>query len=267
MKQMITYRQAFIRDCSEQNENFKALFNIFKLTLKPDMQFREFKVYYCSAKLVYIDVTFVLSNQTIIGFCAAAFYTTLINNKLHTIGRAATGIMEQYRGNTLPKWKLYKKYIAYWRRHPFRNFILTAYVANPLIYAMICKYTGVAYPKMSSDAPPKIIDIKNELLRSQHLQAKENQPFVVEIHFCVALSDQEQDRIFKSRDGAVKYFLKINPKFRQQYGVLVIIPVNMKNILLSAYKFLYHKNAKIFLEIMRWIKKPVMLLEEKINFT
>jgi hypothetical protein len=249
-KDIISYRQTFITDCSAENYEFLALYNIFKLTLKPDISFREFRIYYWSAKLDYIDVTFILLNKIIIGFCTAAFYTTIINNKEYTIGRAATGVLEQYRGNTLPKWKLYKKYINYWFRHPFRQFILSAYVANPLIYAMICKYTGIAYPKPPATPPEKIINLKNALLHSQNLHLKEDPAFVVEIHFDVSISDKEQERIFKSKDNAVKYFLKINPKFRQQHGVLVIIPVNLKNILLSSCKFIYYKNVKIFLKAL-----------------
>jgi hypothetical protein len=267
MKQNISYRQTFISDCSEKNPEFMALFDIFKSTLKPGMIFREFKAYYCSAKLDYIDVTFILLNNIVIGFCSAAFYTTNINNKTYTIGRAATGVLELYRGHTLPKWKLYKKYIHYWCKHPFRHFILSAYVANPLIYAMICKYTGVAYPKPVGTPPENIIRVKNELLRSQNLHAKEDPAFVVEIHFCVSISDKEQERIFKSRDGAVKYFLKINPKFTHQHGVVVIIPVNLKNIAWSSYKFLYYKYLKMISKLVATFRKPANPLGGEINFT
>ena len=204
------------------------------------MVLKEFKAYYFSGKLDYIDATLVFHGDKVIGFCSAAFYKSEINHKDYTIGRAATGILESYRGNALPKWNLYKKYIHYWLKHPLRKIILSAYVANPLIYAMICKYTGFAYPRPFSEPPQKIVDIKNELLKSQRLQAKENPPFVVEIHFCVEISDKEQERIFKSKDGAVRYFLKINPKFREQHGVVVIIPVNLKNIGFSSGKFLYY---------------------------
>jgi hypothetical protein len=250
MKQNFKYRQTLITEYSEKNQDFQTLFSIFRATLKPDMRFREFKAYFFSAKLDYIDVTFVLLDQKIIGFCSAAFYKSIINNEKHIIGRAATGIMENHRGNALPKWKLYKKYIYYWIKHPFQKIILSAYVANPLIYAMICKYTGVAYPQSSLEPPANIINLKNELLLSQNLLAKENPPFVVEIHFCVAISNAEQERIFKSNDGAIKYFLKINPKFRQQHGVLVIIPINLKNIMHSSFKFLYYNCKPFFLDVM-----------------
>jgi hypothetical protein len=247
MKRNLTYQRIFIKECNEQNSDFISLFNIFRQTLKPDMQLREFKAYYYSSKLKYIDVTFVLFNQMVIGFCAAAFYKAVIGNKNYTIGRAATGILEAHRGNVLPKWKLYKKYMYYKLMHPFSKCILSAYVANPLIYAMLCKYTGIAYPKASINAPKKIIDIKNQLLRSQNLHTKENTPFVVEIHFCVKLGEKEQVRIFESSNNDVKYYLKINPKFRQQYGVLVIIPVTLKNISFTAAKFMYHSVIRLLI--------------------
>ncbi|MDQ6763419.1 MAG: hypothetical protein M3015_12435, partial [Bacteroidota bacterium] len=190
-----------------------------------------------------------------------------INKKACTIGRAATGILENYRGKTLPKWKLYKKYIDYWYKHPFHQFILSAYVANPLIYSMICKYTGMAYPQSGAIPPAHIRSIKNDLLHSQNLHLKEDPEFVVEIHFCVAISEKEQERIFKSKDGAVKYFLKINPKFREQHGVLVIIPVNFKNITLSSFKFLYHKNVKLISKLKAKFNRHGDTLEQKINFT
>jgi hypothetical protein len=240
MKQKFSYRRLLISDCSEKNLDFQMLFSIFRATLRPEMHFREFRTYFFSEKLNFIDVTFVMLDQKIIGFCSAAFYKAIIDGREHTIGRAATGILENFRGNALPKWKLYKKYINYWIRHPLHKILISAYVANPLIYSMICKYTGIAYPKPFSKPPAKVLHIKDVLLKTQNLQAKENPPFVVEIHFCVAISDKEQERIFKSEDGAVKYFLQINPKFRERYGVLVIIPVNLKNISYSSVKFLYY---------------------------
>ena len=238
MKQKISYRRLFITDCSGENPDFRCLFHIFRSTLKPDISFREFTAYYYSARLEYIDLTLILLDRKTIGFCSAAFYSTLIDGKKTIIGRAATGILEEYRGHTLPKWKLYMKYIRYWTGHPFRNILLSAYVANPLIYAMICKYTGIAWPRVSAEPPASLVALKDELLRSQHLHRKEGPAFVVQIHFCVVIGDKELERIYNSNDPHIAYFLKINPKFRQQHGVVVIIPVNGKNIILSSMRFL-----------------------------
>lgn len=266
MQQKPLYRHCVITDCTSQNPDFQTLFSIFRQTLKPDMRFIEFKAYYASAKLAYIDVTFILFGETIIGFCAAAFYNTVIQSKQYTIGRAAVGVLENHRGHQLPKWTLYKKYIRFWMKHPFRYFILSAYVANPLIYAMICKYTGMAYPVPTCAPPAAIVDLKNALLESQHLRSEESQNFVVEIHFCVEIKESDIKRIFSSKDKAVHYFLTINPRFRQQYGVIVIIPVNLKNILLSSLKFGYHKSFQWLKTLIENIQNITYSRSEKINF-
>ena len=60
MRQEIKYRRLFITDCSPNNHDFMTLFGIFSASLKPDMKFFEFKKYYCSARLDYIDATLVV---------------------------------------------------------------------------------------------------------------------------------------------------------------------------------------------------------------
>ncbi len=236
MRSEISYRRVILRECSVEGREFMELFAIFRATLKPDLSFREFKAYYHSAHLEYIDVTFVLVRGRVVGFCSAAFYMSMMGERPMVIGRAATGILERYRGRTLPKWKLYWKYIAYWLRHPLRPIVLSAYVANPLIYAMICKYTGIAYPHPLEPVPAGIVRLKNELSGR-----RDEDGFVMPIHFSVAMGQREQQRIQTSRDPAVQYFVKINPRFLQQYGVLVIIPVDLRNILWSCWKFAYYR--------------------------
>lgn len=243
------YRRVQITDCSVGNIRFTELFQIFSATLMPEMDFRQFRAYYLSSRLKYIDVTFIINENRIIGFCAAAFYQSTVGDKRYVIGRAATGILPEYRGRHLPKWKLYKKYIQYWIKNPFRNFILSAYVANPLIYAMICKYTAIAYPRLGTMPPQDIVRLKDALVRMQKLRLTDIKSFVVEIHFCVAIDQKDQQRIFTSSDGAVKYFLQINPAFMRQHGVVVIIPVNLTNILGTICRFCYYTLVRLFEKI------------------
>ncbi len=266
MQHSIRYERLLITDCSGVNTDFARLFVIFRATLKPDMRFAEFRQYYCSAKLEYIDATLVMAGNEAIGFCAAAFYTLLINNGKYTIGRAATGILPVYQGNSLPKWQLYRKYMRYWLRHPFTKIILSAYVANPVIYAMICKYTGIAYPRRNAPAPPHIVQLKDKLLKSQRLTRREKNEFVVELHFDVSIGIKEQERIFTSKNRNILYFLQINPAFRQKQGVVVIIPVNLQNIFLSMGRFFYYcMLQKIMSKI--WNEIFQLLHRQKHNLT
>jgi hypothetical protein len=240
---MISYKRIVLRECAAEDRVFMDLYEIFRATLKPDMRFREFRAYYYSERLEYIDVTFVLMGGLVIGFCAAAFYRSAVSGRRGTIGRAATGILAEYRGKAMPKWRLYTKYMRYWFRYPFRDLILTAYVANPLIYAMICKYTGILYPRRAVPVPEDILLVRDELMGSRGSRRPGDEGFVMPIHFSVSLGEQDCERIYTSKDGSVRYYLRINPRFRQQHGVLVIIPVNALNILWSSLRFLVRVKA------------------------
>ncbi len=250
----INYYRRKIYNLSTADANTNRLFEIFKQTLKPDMSYREFLAYYQSIKLDYIDVSFVELKGVTIAFCAAAFYKATIAGKSAIIGRAATGVLPSYRGNMLPKWKLYFKFIRYKLFHPGSYVILSAYVANPIIYAMICKYTGWAYPKENQQIPDSIVEIKNNLLHSQGLKKKEGPAFVIKIHFNVHMGVEMVTRIYASKDKHLLFFLSINPLFQQQFGVVTIIPVTMKNCVVSSIKFLYFQVIKFFQQFVYHIK-------------
>jgi len=246
MSKNVTYQSFLIKAPLTNCTDFYRLYSIFKDTLKPGMRFIEFRAYYASETLEYIDTTLVLKDNKVVGFCAAAFYSITAGNRQYTIGRAATGVLPDYRGNTLPKWMLYKKYMRYWFANPLKKLVITAYVANPLIYAMICKYTGIAYPRRSVTPPPSVLTLKEHLLETQRLQKSETSPFVMRIHFCVEISDAENERIVTSKDANVLHYLILNPNYRRQFGVMVIIPVTLHNILLSICRFLHHKTINLF---------------------
>lgn len=245
----IILQRVEITKCVFANPHFRNLYELFEKTLKPGMQPREFSLYYHSRNLQYIDVTFCYSGNELIGFCAAAFYATEISGKKTIIGRAATGILPTYRGKSLPKWALYFKYIRFKLRHPIKRVILTAYVANPIIYAMICKYTAWVWPRKGSQVPGGIEALKKQILKQSGLQGKEKTPFVVKIHFHVHMGEDILTRIFTSRDNHLQFFLQLNPGFMAQDGVLVIIPVSWMNILFTIFRFLFHR-----------LKEPIILL-------
>lgn len=242
MQKKFISKQAIIKECTESNDDFRRLFLIFRLTLRPGMSYREFTFYYRSKNLEYIDATFLYDQDLIIGFCAAAFYST---GKKSTIGRSATGLNEDYQGKALPKWTLYKKYIRYKVANPLKQIVLTAYVANPLIYSMICKYTGIVYPRFTVEVPDKLTKIKNDVLIASGLQKREKRPFVVQIHFDVHKGEKLKQRISESTNVHVQFFIR-QTGLQQQTTLLVIIPVSWLNIIFTTAFFIKHYSAKLY---------------------
>jgi hypothetical protein len=222
----------------------QALYDIFCKTLKPEMSFREFRSYYQNEALERIEGFLIKKDGVVIGFCTAAFYHLVVKGKHYVIGRSAVGIIEAERHKRLPVWSLFAKFIIYKRRHPFYRLVMTGYIANPIIYAMLCKYVGIVYPREGQAVSDEILSFKNELLRKSGLLKSERHPFVLRIHFSVKLLAGDVERIMSSVSSHVRYFLQINPLFREQYGVMVIIPVTWYNILLSVYNYVIDRCRK-----------------------
>ncbi len=238
MNQAVIIRQQKIRECSLNNPAFWKLYSIFKDTLNPGMDFRVFRKYYYTEGFQYIDVSFLEINKKTVGFCAAAFYNSGKGKNDFVLARSATGILQEARGQGLPKWILYLKYIKYKTIHPLSNLVLSGYIANPLIYAMICKYTGIVYPRLSQQIPAGFTGLRKQILQRSGIDKAPDNDFVFKIHFQVNMGADILKRITDSKDIYVKYFLSINPRFLEQFGLMVIIPVTWENIIKSSVRFI-----------------------------
>ena len=262
MRTKLNSRKVIITECNDMNEDFRKLYHIFRCTICPGMKYKVFEAYYKSQRLAYVSVTFFYDGpETIAGFCAAAFYESVINGRLTTIARSATGFLKQYQGNSLSKWKLYSKYMHYKLHHPFRKMILTIYASNPFIYGMVCKYTGIVYPRLGRPVPPNIIALKNALLDGNNLRKRELSPFVVKINFEVEKSDDEKKKMIKSNNVDVQFFVA-QTGLSQCVTLLLIIPVSFVNILWCIVLMMKHAVVK------RWEadKKRVQPLITKCSY-
>ena len=216
------------------------LYGIFRDTISPGMSFTAFDAYYNSSSLQYIDITFSYCEGALAGFCSAAFYTMNVNSKAIALGRVATGIREEYRGKGLPKWKLFMKYAQYKMKHPFTSLLLSVYVMNPILYAMICKYTAQVWPKKSINVPHHIAQVKNEIIKNSDVVLNEEEPFLVKINFTVAAGKKMVEAVLKSKNKHIRYFLGLNKYFPGPYGIVVIIPFTWRNIIFSSLIFAFY---------------------------
>ena len=245
MRKKLKTKQVIIKDCVKTNDDFWKLFHIFTLTLCPGMRYEMFERYYKAKRLEYISVSFFYASQNeIVGFCAAAFYTSTIGEQSSAIARSATGFLENYQGKSLSKWKIYNKYMVYKIHHPFRKLILTIFAANPFVYNMVCKYTGIVYPRMGRPVPGEILEVKKEILAGSGLQKRESEPFVVKINFEVDKSEELKSKIARSDNVHVRFFVE-KTKLEHCITLLLIIPVSWLNIFWCILLFAKHGSIKM----------------------
>lgn len=231
-------------NCKDSND-FDQLFLIFTATLNPGMSKRLFTAYYAAEGLEYIDVTFIREDEKVIGFCSAAFYKIAANGRPYTVGRAAVGILPEYRGGALPVSKLFYKFIRYKQNHPFANLILTGYLANPLIFDLVKRYVGRAYPIEGKKMPQKIARLYETSVAGKSKDPNRDTQ-VVKLHFHVKQGPSLLKRVMESKSRFVKYFLSKIPVPDGRYGLVVIVPVTWANIASAIAKLFFRKIRKGF---------------------
>jgi hypothetical protein len=242
---MRSYPQVTITDCND-DDNFKKLYAIFTGILCPGMSERVFLHFYHADTLQYIDVTFIEEADKTIGFCAAAFYTLQANNTEYVIGRAAIGLLPEYQGGGLPIKRLFYKFIRYKCRYPKAQLVLTGYIANPLVYDMICRYTGIMYPMEGQKLSSKMASFHDAVIKSQVKPLPGKHAWVTKLHFHVAQSSAVMQRVWKSTSRHVKAYLKMNPDYNGRYGLIVLVPVTWSNIVVSVTKLTFRSIRKWF---------------------
>ena len=233
---MFTFTDIALTDFSNTNIYYKELYSLFKTTLNPDLSEREFYFYYCYDKPEHVHITFVKYNNDYAGFLSVSEYKKILAGKEHIICRVAVGLLNEFRGGNFPVSRLCGKIMQYKLKHPFCNMYLTAYLANPLMYAMICKYTHQVYPRVNRKVSNKINALRLAVLKNAGMLKKEIEPFVTKIHFRVCLGLEDKMRIERSKNENVHYYLKKNPDYENQIGLMVILPVSWLNITATLYK-------------------------------
>lgn len=227
---MLTFRRITLSDINADQTILQTLHEIFQSTLNEDLSLREFTQYYFSQHPAAMDVTLMESGAEIVGFCSAAFYPSRLGNKAIIVSRVAIGIKKEHRGGALPTARLLQKFMRYKALHPFSSIYVAGFIANPKVYALMCKYAVQVYPRKNSDIPSHIHKLKEAMLQSMNLLRKEVAPFVLRIHFRVGMSEREKQVFAESNNAHVQHYLSLNPQLTGETGVLVLLPVNGLNI-------------------------------------
>jgi hypothetical protein len=266
---MFTLRNYDLSDVNSSPSSLDVLFGIFKSTLNPDLTEREFNQYLFGCHPDSFEMSFIYKDEQLAGFATAGAYPRKVNGKKVVILRSAFGILDEYKNGKFPLHSLFFKYIRYKFTHLFTPVYVAGFMANPLMYAMICKYTLRCYPNRRQLTPPdKLLLFKDDLLSSMRLKRKEVAPFVLKIHFQVKFREKDISRIEQSQDPDVKYYLSLNPRYQEQYGVLVLVPVTLPNICYTVLRYSWRSVQKRFRLLKSGWKRlffPRQVIQEQLH--
>jgi hypothetical protein len=233
-----------ITDFSKPDPVLRRLYDIVKATLCPGMDYRFFLRFYLGSKPHCMQITFLRAGGEDVGFFTCTYAFQQLQGRQVVIGRVAIGILPVYQKGAMPLAALCRRIIGYKLRHRLHKVYLVLYLANPIVYAAVAANTAVCWPSRHKAAPPHILALKDAILEASNLKKAEVHPFVLLIHFPVHLPPALLERIYKSENPYVKFYLAQGVKIEKQMGLMTIVPVRWGNILANIWKAMVRRPLK-----------------------
>ncbi len=233
-----------ITDFTKSDPLLQRLYLIVKETLCPGMRYSFFLQFYLNSKPHRLQISFLQLNGRDIGFFTCSYAFMPFKDRQLVICRVAIGVLPHYHGGAMPFAALCRRIIAYKLRYPLREIYIVAFLANPIVYSTLARYTAEHWPNRRKEPPEGILELKDAILRAGNLAKHEIRPWVIKLHFHVALPPELLQRIYASKDPGVQFYLKNIPEVTGEYGLMTIVPVRWTNILANVWLVLAVRPVK-----------------------
>ncbi|MGF1727698.1 hypothetical protein [Photobacterium nomapromontoriensis] len=187
-----------------------------KYFLQPDAFERKLKLIYCDNELV--------------GYCLLTFKRLVLNGQSTIIVGASAGFLpEQRHGNQTVMFSIVEAAKCY-LKHPKTAIYYADTMISPAMYRVMAKLVAEIYPNPERRISPESAPILQYLQQTAMVREDHWHPHLCFVNRYVNYTSDDIERLTNSEKLDIQYYLSINPKFTEGYGIVTVIPVNIKNI-------------------------------------
>ncbi len=177
--------------------------------------------------------------QETVGYCAIHLYRKKISGSDLTILRAEAGLLPEYRGRSVTYYFGMVETLKHLLRHPFDRLYYLGLLVHPSSYHLFCKFFRTVYPSHRSEVPPAVIESMIEMADAFDVPAvTEADPLVRDIGWITRESEQERRLSARTDLPDVIFFRARNPDYGKGYGLVVLVPLTVRNEVTSFLRYL-----------------------------
>ncbi|OZS42307.1 hypothetical protein [Photobacterium sanguinicancri] len=182
--------------------------------------------YFDSSEPYQRKLRLYFDQERIVGYCLLTF--TNISHKV--VIKASAAFLPDYRkGSNTFIFSLQESFKS-WLSKPWRKHYYADTMLSPAMYRAIAKNTGVIWPHFSHCAPEALFDHFNP---NGDPSAENALRCLVSVDRVSNYNQAELDMLLTSDKPEIQYYCKLNPHFNSGVALFVIIPVNLKQFLLT----------------------------------
>jgi hypothetical protein len=174
---------------------------------------------------------FIAADGQIVGYCAAHRFWRQVLGRHVIVLRAEAGLLPEYRGyGATYRFRMIRS-IAEKLRHPFTPIYYVGTLVHASSYDLACQNFPQVYPHPDRETPEVIQEVARELINSFPAPpVSEADPFVRDVGWMTIEIRQENAPSQSGDNHYVRFFKARNPGYGKGHGLVVIVPITVRNI-------------------------------------
>jgi hypothetical protein len=171
------------------------------------------------------------ADQGVVGYCAVHRYRRQVHGRNAIVLRAEAGLLPDYRGRGATYGFGIIRALIEKLRHPFTPVYYLGTLVHTSSYHLFCKYFPLVYPHPDIEMPADAQDVACRLIESFPDPAVlPADPFVRNVEWVTIETPQEKHLNEQIDPPDVQYFKCRNPGFSRGHGLVVLIPITLRNL-------------------------------------
>lgn len=183
--------------------------------------------------------------RELIGYFGVHRFEEYLEGQPFTVFRAEVALLPRYRQRdaNLSFWLM--EAAKFKLLHPGQPVYFLYAPVNPSFYALVARRMRTVYPRADTKLPSYILNLMAHLAQEFGLQrVDERDPLIRKVGWIAKATNREEAFWHMSENPHIRFYVTENPKFREGFGLLMLIPVTVANAVLSLFNFAFHALRK-----------------------
>ncbi|WP_434628678.1 hypothetical protein [Chromobacterium sp. CV08] len=175
----------------------------------------------------------------LVGYCAVHRFRRQLGSRACSVLRIQSGLLKAYRGRNSNFGFLVRQVMYHWLSHPLRPLYLLGVMVHPSSYAVLHKFARRLWPAPGQDLRHPLAAKAAALFSSFQLTpVSPERPFVAKLGI-LTRDSRDDERFWQcSTRPSDRFFLSVNPGYRDGEGLLTLTPLSPLAVLHALYRCL-----------------------------
>lgn len=165
-----------------------------------------------------------------VGYTAIQVYDGALPEEHGLVVRTLAGMLPEYRRRTLFGGFMAYEVLRLRLLHPLRPIYGFACPVHPTTYRMLARYAVDVWPRPDRATPSGMLGRLGALAAHFGLTPEAAQPGVCYVGWKTIQSPQERRHWATSSHPASRYFVQMNPRYSEGYGLLLVVPMKLSRV-------------------------------------